>query len=151
MDTQTTQEATVAVGQLADAILAENTAAEAAQAGYVNCAVSASLAIGTEGGGSEGWITYTDGSGKVHFQLERVTGYHGIFAGGGAFALIGALPLPALDGNVGRYEATGNSGGGVIRMWVDGRPVLTQPIPVAGAGVPFLNWKLEGEVRFRRG
>ncbi|MCG8457746.1 MAG: hypothetical protein MI919_15835 [Holophagales bacterium] len=114
---------------------------------YINCAVSASLSVGPEGAGMQGWITYTESGRKIYFRLQgEPSTYHGLFAGGGAFALIGALRPERLSGKTGTFTATGWFGEGAMALHVDGRPVLTMAIPLVGVGA--FHWKVEGKVSF---
>ncbi len=121
-----------------------------AAAGYQNSAVSASCSVGPDGANMQGWITYTASGIKIHFEASGKLSFKGLFGGGGALALIGAIDPERLAGKTGRFRASGSSGGGTIELWLDGQPVLTMPIPVVGAGVPFLPWSIEGAVRFDR-
>lgn len=116
-------------------------------ADYHNSMVSASTSVGPDGGNLQGWITYTHGGEKIHFQLEgRPSTFHGLFAGVAAVALIGALPASRLAGQVGTFKVSGGLTGGQLFMWLNGQPVFTGPIPFAGAGA--FGWGLEGKVRF---
>ncbi len=118
-----------------------------AMADYHNSMVSASTSVGPDGGNLQGWITYTHGGEKIHFQLEgRPTTFHGLFAGVAAVALIGALPARTLAGKVGTFKVSGGLTGGQLFMRLDGKPVFTGPIHFAGVGG--FGWGLEGKVRF---
>jgi hypothetical protein len=112
--------------------------------------VSASCSTGPDGANMKGWLTYDRPSEtKIHFELHEVTERDGLFAGGGALPMLCASP-ESLTGKIGTFEAGGNGFGGFLQMWVGERAVLAGRLPVAGAGIPFANWRIKGTVRFTR-
>lgn len=138
-----------ALEQFVSAVQSAQGKITAPEADYINALVSASFTVGPSGANMQGWITYTESGAKVHFQLDgSPSSYWGLFAGGGALPLIGALRPETIGGKVGEFEAHGVAGGGALSMKVDGKPVLTTVLPLAGAGPPFFGWGAKGKVRF---
>ena len=141
------QEHREAIEAVVSQALEDQNRVASAHGDYINCAVSASLSVGLEGAGMQGWITYTEGGRKIYFRLEgEPSTYLGLFAGSGAFALIGALRPERLSGKTGTFTANGWFGQGTMVLYIDGRPVLTMAIPLVGVGA--FQWKVEGRVSF---
>ncbi len=145
-----TEPTAAAVAAIVNSIQEDQAKIGKAATSYENAVVSASCSVGPKGAGLQGWITYTSGGEKIYFQATgNPNQFYGLFAGGGALALVGALDPAQLSGHTGRYRFHGNGGGGTIELWTSsGQPVLSQVIPVVGAGIPFSNWKAEGSVSF---
>ena len=112
--------------------------------------VSASCSTGPDGANMKGWLTYDRRNVvKVYFEAHQVTEHGGIFAGGGALPMLCANP-ESLIGKLGTFEVRGDGLAGLLQMWVGDKPVLAGRLPVAGAGIPFTAWHIEGTVRFTR-
>lgn len=113
---------------------------------YAPAAISCTLTHGPGGANFNGWLSYTDGR-RVPFTAIEFTRRVGLpLAVAGAMPMGAALKPEHIVGRTGTFIAAGRHGGGLLSMWVDGRPVYIPFVPLAGAGL--FDWVIEGVVRF---
>ncbi len=128
-------------------ILEDQAKIAASPEGYENSVTTATASVGPDGAEMNGNIHYTRG-GQIYFKMKgRPQDVWG--AGGGAALglLIGALSADQLAGKTGRFEFSGWLVTGQLQLYLEGQPVFTGHLTLAGGGMPW-GWGATGDVEF---